>query len=136
MAMIEIYKYLYYRLYTWNLRSWGESELPQFNALFGVSFMVYMNVGIIAIVLELIGFKIFIDDTPKLLIVTLGTLILVVNYFWLVHNRKYKKIENKYKNEPKERRLKKTILLWLYFLFSFLIFIFMAILTGKIKGYQ
>jgi len=134
--MIKIYKYLYYRLYTWNLKSWGENELPQFNALFGVSFMMLLNIGILAALVELLGFNVFVDDTPKKEIIVLGTIVLILNYFWLVHKRNYKRIENEYKNEPKKKRLKNTILLWLYFLFSFLIFIFLAILTGKIKSYQ
>ena len=42
--ILRAYRYLYFRIYSWNLRVWGESDLPQLNALFGVSFLICLNV--------------------------------------------------------------------------------------------
>src|SRR6476661_2690546 len=42
--MYRAFTYLYYRIYAWNVRTWGESDVPQFNALFGVSFLVFLNI--------------------------------------------------------------------------------------------
>jgi hypothetical protein len=134
--MLDLYKYLYYRLYSWNLNTWGENDLPQWNALFGVSFMMFINIGIVAGIIDIFGLNIFIEDTPKIEILVFGFLILFINYFWLVHNGKYKKIAKLYNKESKNIRLRNTILLWLYVLVSFVIISFVAILSGKINGLQ
>jgi len=134
--MMRLYRYLYYRLYSWNLKTWGESDLPQFNALFGVSFMMFVNLGIIAGILDMIGFNIFFENTPKKEIIITMLAVLAINYFWLVHNGKYKQIAKGYKNESKNKRLRNTLLLWLYVVMSFVIISFIAVLSGKLKGLQ
>jgi len=118
------------------LKTWGESDLPQFNALFGVSFMMFVNLGIIAGILDMIGFNIFFENTPKKEIIITMLAVLAINYFWLVHNGKYKQIAKGYKNESKNKRLRNTLLLWLYVVMSFVIISFIAVLSGKLKGLQ
>ncbi len=132
--MMKLYRYLYYRLYSWNLKTWGESDLPQFNALFGVSFMMFVNIGFIAGILDVLGLRIFVEDTPKNEIIFTMLVILVANYFWLVHNGKYKQIAKELKKEPKNKRTRNVILLWLYVIVSFVVVSFVAILSGKLKG--
>lgn len=117
--MLILYKYLYYRLYTWNLKTWGENDLPQFNALFGVSFMMYTNLGIVFGILELCGLNIFVKETPVKEIIIIMFVIVTINYFWLVHKRKYKNIGKNFINESKNKRLRNTFLLWLYLFASF-----------------
>ncbi len=134
---MKLYRYLYYRLYSWNLKTWGEKDLPQWNALFGVSFMMGLNLGIIAGIIDMIGVvNIFVENTPKKEIIFFAFAILVANYFWLVYNGKYRQIAKEYKNEPKNKKLQNTLFLWLYVIVSFVIFSFIAILSGKLKGLQ
>ena len=132
--MMKFYKYLYYRLYTWNLKKWGERDLPQFNALFGVSFMIILNIGILVGILDLFGFNFIRDETPKVGIVILGFLILGLNYFWLVKNEKYKRITKEFEMESKNKRLRNTLFLWLYLILSFVIVSYVATKSGEIKG--
>ncbi len=132
--MMRLYKYLYYRLYSWNLKTWGKKDLPQFNALFGVSFMMYLNIGILAGIIDILGIRIFVEETPKKEIIVFGFIILIVNYFWLVNRGKYIRIAHKFKKEPKKKRLRNALLLWLYVVFSFIIVSLIAILSGKLKG--
>lgn len=134
--MLKFYRYLYYRLYSWNLKTWGKKDIPQWNALFGVSFMICLNLSIIAEILDLLGLNIFIDETPKLEILIFSFSILIINYFWLVHNGKYIQIAKEYKNESKSKRLHNALLLWLYVILSFIIVVSVAILSGKLKGLQ
>ena len=132
MAMMRLYKYLYYRLYSWNLKTWGEKDLPQWNALIGVSFMMILNFGIIAGIIDMFGIvDIFIEETPKKELVLFYLVVTVFNYFWLVHNGKYRQIAKEYKNEPKDKRSRRALLLWLYVIMSFAIISFVAILSGK-----
>ena len=130
---MKLYKYLYYRLYAWNLKTWGLQDIPQWNALLGVSAMIFLNLFTIAGVLDILGTNI-IDNLSKNEIIVIINIILVINYFWLVHNGRYKRIAEKYKDEPKNKRLRNAILLWLYVIMSFVIISFVAILEGKLKG--
>jgi hypothetical protein len=132
--MMKLYRYLYYRLYLWNLKKWGESDLPQFNALFGVSFMMYLNIGIIAGIIDMLGLDIFIEKTPKKEIIIFGFVILTINYFWLVHNGKYKQIAKEFKNESKNKKTRNALLLWLYVAASFVFVSLVAMLSEKVKG--
>ena len=134
---MKLYRYLYYRLYTWNLKTWGEKDLPQWNALFGVSFMMGLNLGTIAGIIDMIGVvNIFVENPPKNEIILFAFVILFTNYFWLLHNGKYKQIAKDYRNETKNKKLLNTLFLWLYVLVSFMVFSFIAILSGKLKGLQ
>lgn len=96
--------------------------------------MMYLNLGIVAGFLDMLGLNIFIEKTPKKEIILFGFIILVVNYFWLVHHGKYKQIAKEYKNETKEKKFRRTLLIWLYAVMSFVIISFVAILSGKLKG--
>lgn len=110
-------------LYSWNLKTWGEKDVPQWNALLGVSFMMGLNLSIIAIIVDMTGIvSIFIDPLPKAAFVTFGIIILIINYFWLYHKGKYQQIADDYKKtETKKQRRINALLIWLYVIVSFYI---------------
>ena len=80
------YKYLYYRIYSWNLRTWGESDVPEYNALFGVSFLAFLNIMSLFTAIELVTGLRIIDDSRmgKLFWFVAFLGVLVANYFLLV----------------------------------------------------
>jgi hypothetical protein len=41
---MRFFKYLYWRIYTWDVNNWGERDIPQFKALVGVLFLFYSNI--------------------------------------------------------------------------------------------
>lgn len=133
--MMKIYKYLYYRLYTWNLRTWGESDFPQYNALVGVTFMMFLNLSLIGIILQFFGVNIFLrDETPKLEIISIMLSLFAFNYFQFVYKSKYIILAKLLKREDLRRRRWNTLFIWLYTIISFGIFVFGAILYRKIHG--
>jgi hypothetical protein len=135
MVTMRLYEYLYYRLYSWNLKTWGQSDLPQWNALFGVSFMMLLNISLIGLLLQLFGVNIFLgDELPKREIVILMLGLFVLNYFLFIHKSNYKTLANKLKKENTKRRRVNTLLLWLYTMLSFNLVLVVAILIGKLKG--
>ena len=131
--MLKLYKYLYYRLYAWNLRTWGESDMPQFNAMLGVSFMMGLNFSVVLGIFDIMGFKTLAGDNPKMGLVLMVTLI-VVNYFWLVSRGRYLQIAKEYKAEPKKKRTKNAILLWIYVILSWVIVISEFVVAHKLHG--
>ncbi len=134
---MNIYKYLYYRLYSWNLKTWGKQDVPQFNALLGVSFIMYLNLGIIIIFLDSYLFhnKLILNAT-KLAMIIFSVPLLTINYFWLVYNDKYKNITKIYEKESKHNRFRNTFLIWAYVILSIVIICCEAIIIGKFEGLQ
>ena len=90
LFMKDIYKYIYYRIYTWNNYLWKNDEMSAFNSTLALTFSE-------AIILECLHFliELFIDSKiPSLFdnfYIGLGIvgLIFLVNYFFLEHNKKY-----------------------------------------------
>ena len=123
MKLLNFYRYLYYMLYSWNLKTWGEDDVPEWNALFGVSAMMYWNFGLFpAAILDRIGILPFLNPIPKKEIIIVTNIILIINYFWLVRKGKYKQIAEEYKkDETKKQRRKNALLLWLYVIVSFIL---------------
>jgi hypothetical protein len=97
---MNIYKYLYYRLYSWNHKTWGENDFPQWNALFGVSFMMFLNLGFFGLLLQLFGLNIFLrNELPKKELIIIMISLFIINYFQFIHKEVYKSIVKELKNE-------------------------------------
>jgi hypothetical protein len=133
--MMKIYRYLYYRLYSWNLKTWGEKDLPQWNALFGVSFMMFLNLGLLGFLLQFLGVNIFLrDELPKKELIIIMLSLFVVNYFLFIHRGNYRSTVKELKKEPPEKRRINTILIWLYVILSFALFVLSAMFIKKLNG--
>lgn len=112
---MNLYKYLYFRLYSWNLQQWGKKDDPQWNALLGVSFMMFINLTTIGLLMDLIGFNIILNrEIPTVEIIIIMLIILIFNYFRFVYNQQYKLIAKEFSKETRKEKLYKTLLLWLY----------------------
>jgi len=133
--MIKMFRYLYYRLYSWNLKTWGENDLPQWNALFGVSFMMFLNLGLLGLLLQLLGVNIFLcNELPKKELIIIMLSLFVLNYFLFVHKGNYRSISKELKKESPKKRKTNTFLLWTYVILSFALFAFGAIFIRKLYG--
>lgn len=118
------YRYLYYRIYAWNLRTWGESDMPQFNALFGVSFLIFTNVMTL-----LTAFEVFSGRHVSFnRAVTIGTglAFVVLGYFLLVHKAKYRKIVKTFSGEPPAQRRRRFVACVVYVTLSFVSFFWLV----------
>jgi hypothetical protein len=124
-------KYLYYRIYDWNLRAWGESDMPQYNAIIGVSFLIYLNIISLFIAIETLTGNQYFLFLPNGEYYAAATclLLLLVNYILLVRNGKYLKIAEEFKKENPSQKRKGLVFVWLYVTGSFVILILLAWLT-------
>jgi hypothetical protein len=126
---MKLYRYLYFRLFSWNIKTWGEKDLPQWNALFGVSFMMFLNLGLVGLLLQAFGLNIFQrNEFPKKELIILMVGLFVLNYFLFIHKDNYLIITKKLKKETLKQRRANTFLIWLYVVLSFALFAFGAIL--------
>lgn len=117
------------------MKTWGEKDLPQWNALFGVSFMMFLNLGLLGFLLQLLGVNIFLrDELPKKELVIIMLSLFVLNYFLFIHRDNYKSTVKELKKEPSEKRRINTILIWLYVILSFALFILSALFIKMLNG--
>jgi len=93
--------------------------MPQYNALFGVSFMINVNLIMVPLVMEKLLIIDSLDFIPKLYLVITYLIIITVNYFFLVHNQKYQKIVAEFEGELASKKRRNTFLLWVYVAVSF-----------------
>ena len=132
---MKIYKYLYYRFYEWLLKTWGSQDIPQWSALLQVSFLMFVNLATIVLLSDILGItNIFNNSISNNEIFVVGNIILIINYFWLMYNGKYKRIAEEYKDEPKNKRLRNALLLWLFVIMSFVVPYFLAVFYKKLIG--
>jgi hypothetical protein len=120
------YKYIYYWLYTWQKRLWGEENVPQFSAVSGMSMSLMANIASFIVILEIVLNKqILPSNIPKTNVLLVGLAVLVFHYFLFMHNGRFIKIENEFKGESKEERKKRGIWVVIYAFGSLAFFIFL-----------
>lgn len=120
--MWRAYKYLYYRLYSWNRKMWGDVATTKIYAVLVISTMVFFN--LLTIIFTLQAFThipYLISQAPKIsLAIVIG--ISILNYFLLMHKDKFQIIEDEFKDESQKVRRKGTLWIIIYFLASFGVF--------------
>ncbi len=132
---MKLFKYLYYRIYEWDLNTWGSGHRPQLRALFGVCSVMGVNILTIILILQFLGLTNLINNKNfELGSVFLGLLLWGIMSSWLVNNGKYEQIVMEYKNEPESKRHRNTIILWLYVILTFTMPWIIGILHSKFMG--
>lgn len=118
LAVWRAYEYFYYRNYVWNLRMFGEDNIPQFNAALNVAFISLLNVfsaampvfGIAHVAASFHINAIFIGG------LTIGWVL--ANYHVLARHGRYKKIVSRFGREPRSKKIRHVVYCWLYFIAS------------------
>lgn len=131
----QAYKYIYYWLYTWQRKLWGESDIPEYNASIGMSMSMGCNIlSIIVLVSIFFGIKVFPNGVPEFEALITIIILFLAHYFAFVHKGKYKEIEKEFKGESKEDRKRKGVWVLLYTFGSLGFYIFLLFFGIWIKG--
>lgn len=132
--MWKVYKYIYYWLYTWQKKLWGEDDIPEFNAVVGMSLSSAAILASIAVIIEMIlNVHVIPSDLQKGKVALVGVFFLVIHYFAFMHKGKYKEIEKEFKQESKGERKRKGRWVLLYTFGSLAFFIFLLFFGLWIK---
>ncbi len=129
MSMFKIHRYIYYRLYIWNLKLFGERDLPFLNALLELSLIIYVNILTIILMID----KVFMAKTIDRLISTqwlaiiIVVFLLLIQYLFLFHNNRHKKIIERYEGDQVNEKRNDT-LAFLYIGTSAILFIIAIVL--------
>ncbi len=101
----------------------GESDLPQYNALFAVSFLAFLNIVSIPTAIDLATGGNLIHDSGggKLIWFGLWFAVQLVSYFLLVVDSKYRKIAKEFSGETTVQKRTRLLVIWLYVIGSFVV---------------
>jgi hypothetical protein len=125
-AMLKAYQYIYYRLYAWNRKLWGDSDVPEYNAAIGMSLMVLCNFLSLNIVFNLLTDKFIAPPgLPKIYHVLIILVLYVIHYLLFIRNKKYLDIVRNFQSEDEKERKRNGVLVFLYSVGSPLFFIFL-----------
>ena len=123
----DIYEYLYYRLYNWQLNLWKGKYAPEIAALFGPGVLVSFNIGAPVIVfIDCFGSE-SLRNSDYVTVIT--SAIVIFTYLWFIFNNRYLRILQKYKKKSKAQLKKRTVGMWLYITGSILFAVLLTILT-------
>ncbi len=102
---------------------WGKSDIPEWNAVLGVTFMMFINLFALGLLFQYVGIIVIIGGgTPvsKEIVLCVFSGLCGLNYFLFMHSGKYILITKELEKESTKKRRKNSILLWLYTILSFL----------------
>ncbi len=107
--MINLYRYIYYIIYKWNLKKFGKNDLPKYNALLGYSLLQFINLMTIIILIKLFfGYDLLVAF--KIIYIIFSFIILmIINYFNLLFDKKLNRIRAKFAKEN-VNKVKKIVL--------------------------
>lgn len=102
--MLNVAKYLYFKMYSYSLKEWGKNENPILMALIAVSLVLFIHLVIVFFVLaHLINFKFDLNLEGKTIIIFVFLLLILISYLTLGKKDKHKKLIEEYTNINKER---------------------------------
>lgn len=121
ISVFDAYKYLFYRIYVWQLNMFGEEDNPKFTALLGNSMCIAFNLLTLDIIFQFVtGYDYRIENIYGVIGILL---IYSINYLLLLYGNKSQAIIAKFSSESERQRKKRTIYCRAYVLFTFLIFV-------------
>lgn len=102
------------------MNKWGAHDVPEFKAMLAVWFIVLSNIFTIGLVFQVLGI-VQVLGLPKDVLLLVLVLVAGILYFLFVSQKKYKVIEQKFKNENSKQKKINSIIMWFYIIGSFAI---------------
>jgi hypothetical protein len=94
MNTARFYKSMYVNFYRWSFKNFGQHNLPRFNSLFGVSFLMIILLTNLMLIAQLClksgWFNVNVTSGTFILLGAVGALLL--NYFILLNNRRFSRL--------------------------------------------
>jgi len=119
-------KSIYVTAYRWNAKNFGQGGLPKFNSLFGVSFLLILLLTNVLVFTQLcLNQKWFnLNGTSATIMLLAATGFLVLNYFILLNNGRFKKWNIAFEKLSKNNQKVWSIMLMAYAVISCIFFLF------------
>ena len=117
---MRMYRYLFFRIYRWGLRVHGPEDVPEFNAILGLSVLAVMNVLNILMAAELASGRGRPIEISKFITIVVGTAFLLLHFVYLVRGGRVEQICKEFEDQPPTTTA--TFFTWAYPLASFVFF--------------
>lgn len=128
------YKYIYYRMYIWFRRQWGDEDAPEFSAAICMSMNLGLNFGSIALLFYIsTNIRLIPEGLSIIEIVVPFLIMFILHYFAFIHQDKCREIEKEFERESEVNRKMRGFLVLLYAVGSPLLFIFLMFFAIWIK---
>jgi hypothetical protein len=131
--MINIYQYIYYRVYLWDKKKWGKSDNPDSTAQNAVTIIMFLNINPIFLILKFCGIDIYNTRFSFYLLIPLILFTFIINEFVFFSKYNHKKVINKFEKETILERKKNTVIIFLFVVFSIISNIILGIILGKLE---
>lgn len=125
--MINIYKYIFYRNYKWQLILWGPQDVPQVTATLTVGFIALNNIFTAALCLEFLGILQGVLDLSRIVLGLISVGVAILFYFQFLRDDKYKVIGKEFENEGLKQKIVNSLFMWLFVIGTFAINIFIVV---------
>ena len=126
--MWQTYKYAYYWLYSWNKGLFGERDVPEWNAMLGLSMSVFCNIVTVLLFSHtFFGITLIPKGKFKDFLIPTIFFLLILNFIFFIFKKKYLRIEQEFKTEPltERKRKGKWVILYAFGSYALLIFFFL-----------
>lgn len=120
--ILSAYKYFYYRNLVFYQKTWPD-DMPQYNALLVVSFLLFLNLFTIAGMIDiLVGKGLLAGRVGNFMWVGLLAGVFLLSHALLVRDRRYESIVSEFQTETQNQKDKRSKLILFYVLTSFAMF--------------
>ena len=127
---MQVYRFIYYRLYSWNLKAWGAGDFPQYNACLWLALVSVVNVFSIALVLG-----VDLGAPGRYLAVSLFVISAVAHYWYFIHTGRYGTLSTEF-SQPLFSSVLIRMVPWAYGAGSPALFLLLLAVLGPIGGYR
>ena len=122
MNITNLYRFLYFKLYSWQIRWFGINRDPELKSIILISLLFSLNVySVLLTITAWTQFDAFAKfDVDKFKLAILYLVILGLNYLFLIRNQNHEKIIEKFRNENENHERVKSMIILAYLVFSVL----------------
>jgi hypothetical protein len=124
--MIGAYKYVFYKLY--RLETLLFDTAPEYSALFAMVILQWLNIGLVIALIEWWTGLRFLPSLSRMQSACVVLVLVLPQYFLLVHRGKFKNIIRRFSAESSRRRIIGAWLVGFYVFLSFVLFFWSATL--------
>jgi hypothetical protein len=115
-----MYRFIFFRIYQWGRRVHGLRDLPEYNAILGLSMLATMNVFSIVMAAELASGRGATSENAKFIAVAVWAAFLVLHFVYLLRGGRVEQICEEFNDLPSTSTA--TFAAWAYPLASLVLF--------------
>lgn len=111
-SLVGCYEYIYFRLYSWQLRLWGGGDnLPEWNITCLLSLDAFMNLMSVGFLISILARRSAVDlfgySEAQPIVIILGAVIL--HYLFFIRNKRFIEMADRFEKQDDPGRIRRYI---------------------------